>query len=391
MLAPRGSPNRAAPMASAPFVRREDGRPDWRSMWTSFCDLALHGGPPHRGIEQALRDPWAAGADAASDPGMVTEIRRGIWETTGLFAEPQSPTWIAVSCESRAMAEWVGAAIVLENVTARVEDDRVLLPAGPRFRLEDEVKSIVTVVAKTQHYWTMHEPGRPDDARDRRGFRCGSCGLDFQVSRPESAVDLDATCPVDGTRMARCDLVTTRRSPARRHAHGPGPIRVAVEGSDDEKIRLIDALRRRYGRRRAVVASPARAIEVNDPAIDLVLVDVGEDGEASVFGPEMVDATIGVLNVPAVARALRRGDRGLDVWHLLVVGTGAEANVDLSRIEQDASRRRGRRPVAFVDLATGQGIDVIMSWLQRELRLEPWRERSGREHSRGTTPCPTTC
>ena len=130
---------------------------------------------------------------------------------------------------------------------------------------------------------------------------------------------------------------------------------------------------------------------MNDPAIDLVLVDVGEDGEASVFGPEMVDATIGVLNVPAVARALRRGDRGLDVWHLLVVGTGGEANVDLSRIEQDASRRRGRRPVAFVDLATGEGIDVIMSWLQRELRLEPWRERRDRETSRGATPCPTTC
>ena len=395
MLAPRGSPNRAAPMASAPFVRREDGRPDWRSMWTSFCDLALHGGPPHRGIEQALRDPWAAGADAASDPGMVAEIRRGIWETTGLFVEPQSPAWIAVSCESRAMAEWLGAAIVLENVTARVEDDRVLLPAGPRFRLEDEVKSIVTVVAKTHHYWAMHEiaarPDRPDDARGRCGFRCGSCGLDFQVSRPESAVDLDATCPVDGTRMARWDLVTARRSPSLWHAHGPRPVKVGVEGSADEKIRLIDALRRRYGRRRAVVASPARAIEVNDPAIDLVLVDVGEDGEASVFGPEMVDATIGVLNVPAVARALRRGDRGLDVWHLLVVGTGGEATVDLSRIEQDASRRRGRRPVAFVDLATGQGIDVIMSWLQRELRLEPWRERRDRETSRGATPCPTTC
>ena len=275
-------------------------------------------------------------------------MRRGIWETTGLFAEPQPPAWIAVSCESRAMAEWVEAAIVLENVTARVEDDRVLLPAGPRFRLEDEVKSIVTVVAKTHHYWTMHETaatrGRPDDARGRRGFRCGACGLDFHVSRPQSAVDLDATCPVDGTRLAPSDFVSARRSPSLRHAHGPGPIKVAVEGPSDEKIRLIDALRRRYGRRRAVVASSARAMEVKDPAIDLVLVEVGEDGEASGFRPEMVDATI-------------------------VVGTGGEANVEPSRIERDASGR----PTAFIDLATGKGIDVIMAWLQHELRLEPWR------------------
>ena len=342
------TPNRAAPMASAPFVWRAHGRPDWGSMWTSFCDLALHGGPPHRGIEQALRDPRTAGADAASDPGVVAEMRRGIWETTGLFAEPQPPAWIAVSCESRAMAEWVGAAIALENVTARVEDDRVLLPAGPRFRLEDEVKSIVTVVAKTHHYWTMHEiaamPGRPDEVRGRRGFRCGGCGLDVLVSRPESAVDLAATCPVDGTPMAPADVVAARRRPARRHAHGPGPIKVAVAGPDNEKSQLIDALRRRYGRRRAVVASPARAMDVHDPAIDLVLVEAGEDDEASSFGPDMVDAIISV-------------------------GTGGEGKVELSRIERDASGR----PTAFIHLATGKGIDVVMAWLQHELRLEPWR------------------
>ena len=144
--------------------------------------------------------------------------------------------------------------------------------------------------------------------------------------------------------MVQSDFVTARRSPARRHAHGPGPIKVAVEGPGDEKSRLIDALRRRYGRRRAVVASPAGAMEVNDPAIDLVLVEAGADDEASSFGPDMVDATI-------------------------VVGTGGEGNVEPSRIERDASGR----PTAFIDLATGKGIDVVMAWLQHELRLEPWR------------------
>ena len=308
--------DRAAPMASAPFVWREDGRPDWHSMWTSFCDLALHGGPPHRGIEQALRGSETAGTESASDPEMLAEIRRGIWETSGLVAEPRSPGWIAVTCESRAMAEWLGAAIALENVEARVEDDRVLLPAGPRFRLEDEVKSIVTVVAKTHHYWAMHSGN---------------------VVRP-------------------------------------GPLKVGVGGSGDGKTMLIGALRRRYGRRRAVVASSVRAIEVNDPAIDLVLVEVGEDGEAPGFRPEMVDATIGVLDAAAVAHALRRGDRSLDVWHLLVVGTAGEAKGDLSRLEQDTCLRRGQHPVVFVDLATVEGIGVIASWLQQELLLSPWRE-----------------
>jgi hypothetical protein len=316
MVFPQRSQDRAASMTAAPFVWREDGRPDWREMWTSFCDLALHGGPPHRGASHALRGPRTTGAEAESEPAMVAEIRRGIRETTGLFAEPQSPGWIAITCESRAMAEWLGAAIAPENVEVRVEGDRVLLPAGPRFRLDDEVKSIITVVAKTHHYWAMHGGIAP------------------------------------GTGI-------------------PRPLKVGVAGSDDGKTVLIDALRRRYGRRRAVVASPSRAIEVNDPAVDLVLVEMGEDGDAPGLGPQIVHATIGVVDVSTVTHWLRRGDRGLGGWRLLVVRTAGAAKADLSRLEEDM---RGR-PVVFVDLATVEGIDVIVSWLQRELLLSPWRER----------------
>jgi hypothetical protein len=147
----------AAPMSSAPFLWRQDGRPDWRSMWTSFCELALYGGPPHRGPESALRAP--AGPAAVSEAEMLGEMRRGIWETTGLYAESIEPGWLTVTCESPEMAAWLCAAIILENVGARVEEDRLLLPAGPGYRLQDEVKSIVTVVAKTHHYWQAHVTG----------------------------------------------------------------------------------------------------------------------------------------------------------------------------------------------------------------------------------------
>ena len=54
-------------------------------MWTTFCDLALHGGPPQRGPESALRAPTGPSVD--SDREMLAEMRRGICETTGLYAE----------------------------------------------------------------------------------------------------------------------------------------------------------------------------------------------------------------------------------------------------------------------------------------------------------------
>src|SRR6202521_5214597 len=115
MSTPEGS-DRAAPMAAAPFVWREDGRPDWRSMWTSFCELALFGGPPQRGAEQALRSCEAAGAEAASDPEMMAEIHRGIQETTGLDSETVAPGWSMITCESRAMAELLGAPHPPQNI-----------------------------------------------------------------------------------------------------------------------------------------------------------------------------------------------------------------------------------------------------------------------------------
>jgi hypothetical protein len=146
-------------MSAAPFVWRDDGRPDWGGMWESFCELALYGGPPHRGPDNPLRASASTGPDAESDPDMVAEMQRGIWETARLYAEPGEPGWLAVTCDSRTMAAWLCAAIIIENVDARVEEDRLLLPAGPGYRLQDEVKSIITVIAKTHHYWRAHITG----------------------------------------------------------------------------------------------------------------------------------------------------------------------------------------------------------------------------------------
>ena len=157
-FAPAAREDRGAPMAAAQFLWRDDGRPDWARMWTTFCELALYGGPPHRGPDSALRAPAARdpAAGPAIDDEMLVEMRRGIWETTGLYAEAAAPGWLAVTCDSPRMAAWLCAAIILENVEARLDDDRLLLPAGAGYRLKDEVKSIVTVLAKTHHYWQAH-------------------------------------------------------------------------------------------------------------------------------------------------------------------------------------------------------------------------------------------
>lgn len=146
----------AAPMAAADFIWREDGRPDWSAMWTGFCELALYGGPPHRSEEAALVAPERVPEIDITGSDAITEIRRGIWETTGLYAEPAEPGWIAVTCHSRKMAAWMCASIILENVEARMDDEVIYLPASPDFALKDQVKSVITVIAKVNHYWQAH-------------------------------------------------------------------------------------------------------------------------------------------------------------------------------------------------------------------------------------------
>ena len=146
-------------MGSAGLKYDIDGRVAWDQIWGSFCDLAMAGGPPHKG---ALLDA-ASSADVNAAPDqyatVTEEICRGIILATGLDARSSvTPGWIRVLCYSEAMAAWLLRAIVMENVAARCEGRRLDVPAGPHFRLEKEIKNVVTVVAKTSHYWLGHIP-----------------------------------------------------------------------------------------------------------------------------------------------------------------------------------------------------------------------------------------
>ena len=78
---------------------------------------------------------------------------------TGLraYVSP-TPGWVRVTCLGDAMAGWLLRAIVMENVAARRQGAMLELPAAPHFRLEKEIKNVITVIAKTCHYWVGHMP-----------------------------------------------------------------------------------------------------------------------------------------------------------------------------------------------------------------------------------------
>ena len=146
-------------MGSAGLKYDADGQVAWDQMWGSFCDLAMAGGPPHKGklLEPGTENEVDANYSRYDE--VVEEICRGIRLVTGLrsYMSP-TPGWVCVTCLGDGMAGWLLRAIVMENVAARRRGAVLELPAAPHFRLEKEIKNVITVIAKTCHYWLGHMP-----------------------------------------------------------------------------------------------------------------------------------------------------------------------------------------------------------------------------------------
>jgi urease accessory protein len=110
------------------------------------------------------------------------------------------------------------------------------------------------------------------------------------------------------------------------------------------------------------------------PDLDLLLIESGGDNLAATFSPELVDATIYVIDVAEGEKIPRKGGPGITRSDLLVINKidlAPHVGADLGVMERDARRMRGDRPFVFTNLRTGEGVDAILSWLRRELLLEP--------------------
>ncbi|WP_254509512.1 hypothetical protein [Anatilimnocola floriformis] len=144
-------------MGSATLRYDNDGKVVWGEIWTTFCHLALAGGPPHRG---RLLGPVTAEEIEASPQQyeqVVAELSRALKLCVNLPLIPaKQPGWITLQCKLEATAAWLVRAIVAENVIARHDGAILYVPAGPNFRVEKEIKNVVVSVAKTCHYLFDH-------------------------------------------------------------------------------------------------------------------------------------------------------------------------------------------------------------------------------------------
>ena len=105
------------------------------------------------------------------------------------------------------------------------------------------------------------------------------------------------------------------------------------------------------------------------PALDLVFIESGGDNLAASFSPELSDLTLYVIDVAAGDKIPRKGGPGITKSDLLVINKidlAPMVGASLEVMARDAKKMRGERPFVFTNLKTGQGLDTVIAFIEKD-------------------------
>jgi urease accessory protein len=109
------------------------------------------------------------------------------------------------------------------------------------------------------------------------------------------------------------------------------------------------------------------------PKLDILFLESGGDNLAASFSPELVDASIYVIDVAGGDKIPRKGGPGITRSDLLVINKtdlAPHVGADLAIMDRDSKIMRGAKPFVFTNLKARQGVDKVVSWIRRELLFE---------------------
>jgi urease accessory protein len=109
------------------------------------------------------------------------------------------------------------------------------------------------------------------------------------------------------------------------------------------------------------------------PGLDVLFIESGGDNLAASFSPELVDASIYVIDVAGGDKIPRKGGPGITRSDLLVINKtdlAPHVGADLGVMERDSKRMRAGKPFVFTCLKKGEGVDDVVTWIRRELLFE---------------------
>ena len=103
--------------------------------------------------------------------------------------------------------------------------------------------------------------------------------------------------------------------------------------------------------------------------LEIIFIESGGDNLAATFSPELSDLTLYVIDVAAGDKIPRKGGPGIIKSDLLVINKidlAPMVGASLEVMERDAKKMRGERPFVFSNLKTGQGLETIVTFIEKQ-------------------------
>lgn len=114
----------------------------------------------------------------------------------------------------------------------------------------------------------------------------------------------------------------------------------------------------------------ADELERRFPGVELILLESGGDNLASTFSRDLTDFWMFVIDVAGGDDIPRKRGPGVIRADLLVINKvdlAPYVGVDLERMHRDALNVRGDRPVLLTNCRRGEGIELIVGLIEREV------------------------
>lgn len=109
------------------------------------------------------------------------------------------------------------------------------------------------------------------------------------------------------------------------------------------------------------------------PDVEIIFVESGGDNLSATFSPELVDATIFVIDVSGGDKIPRKGGPGITRSDLLVINKidlAPYVGASLEVMERDAKKMRGEKPFMFTNLKESKGLEEVINWIKENVLLE---------------------
>ena len=112
-----------------------------------------------------------------------------------------------------------------------------------------------------------------------------------------------------------------------------------------------------------------RLMRIHAP-LDILFIESGGDNLAATFSPELVDASIYVIDVSAGDKIPRKGGPGITRSELLLINKidlAPLVGASLEVMARDAKKMRGDKPFLFSNLKSEEGLNEVIRWLETQV------------------------